>query len=43
MRNCLRKAPVTVSPRVGMAEVASVMAEYGVGAVLVLETPWWAS
>lgn len=37
VRDCLRKAPVTVSPRAGMAEVASVMAEYGVGAVLVLD------
>lgn len=37
IRECLRKAPVTVSPRASMAEVASVMAEYGVGAVLVLD------
>ncbi len=37
VRDCLRKAPVTVSPRASMAEVASIMAEYGVGAVLVLD------
>ena len=37
IRDCLRKAPVTVPPRASMAEVASVMVEYGVGAVLVLD------
>ena len=37
IRDCLRKAPVTVPPRASIAEVAGVMAEYGVGAVLVLD------
>jgi len=37
VRDALHKAPVTVSPRASLAETATVMAEYNVGAVLVVE------